>query len=142
MPGYDPKQIYQQWVKAWNEDVSVLDEMTADDCTVHQARTDGKSSDERRGPEALKGIIADGRAYFTDVEMTLEVGPISDGAYVSARWKFSGVYNGKMPVAQADPEKKMSFHGMDIFRVENGKVKDYWVSSDGMDLMEQLGIFG
>ncbi len=33
------KQVYDLWVKAWNGDVSVLDDVTAPNCTVHQARS-------------------------------------------------------------------------------------------------------
>ncbi|KIL37620.1 hypothetical protein SD71_03200 [Cohnella kolymensis] len=75
-------QTYQLWVKAWNEDASVLDKVTAPDCAVHQARTDGKSKDDRKGAEALKGIISDGCAFFKDVKMDIEVGPIVDGPYI------------------------------------------------------------
>jgi predicted ester cyclase len=138
---YNRKQIYELWVKAWNEDISVLDEITSSDCTVHQARTDGKSSSERQGPEALKGIIADGCTFFDDVNMTIEVGPIVDEPYVSARWKFKGYYKGGMPGAKAEVGEKVSFNGMDILFVKDGLIKDYWVSSDGVHLMEQLRIF-
>ena len=138
---YDGEQLYNLWVKAWNEDRSVLDEITSPHCTVHQARTDGKSSDEKQGPEALKGIISDGCSFFDDVTMTIEVGPIIDEPYVSARWKFTGYYNGGMRGAKAEVGEKVSFNGMDILFVKDGKIMDYWVSSDGIHLMEQLGLF-
>ncbi|MFD2925273.1 ester cyclase [Halobacillus naozhouensis] len=137
----DEKQIYNLWVKAWNDDVSVLDNITDPHCLVHQVRTDGRTSDERKGAHALKGIITDGCAFFNNVKMTIEVGPIVDRPYVSARWKFTGVYNGGMPGAKAEMGKKISFNGTDIFLVQEGKIKDYWVSSDGIYLMEQLGVF-
>ncbi|RIU92051.1 ester cyclase [Oceanobacillus picturae] len=140
MKVFDGKKIYELWVKAWNEDVSVLDEITASDCRVHQARTDGKTSDELKGLEALKGIIMDGCSFFNDVKMTIEVGPIVDKSYVAARWKFTGSYKGGMQGAKAEIGEKMSFNGMDILFVEDGLIKDYWVSSDGVSLMEQLGI--
>ncbi len=57
---------------------------------VHQERTDGKYSDDRKGSEALKGIITDGCAFFDDVRMTIEVDPIVEKSYVSARWKARG----------------------------------------------------
>ena len=42
MVDYDLQQIYELWMEAWNEDVSVLKQITAPDCRVHQARMDGK----------------------------------------------------------------------------------------------------
>ncbi|WP_255437698.1 ester cyclase [Thalassobacillus sp. CUG 92003] len=141
MPFTHGAQIYNMWVKAWNEDISVLEEITSSDCVVHQARMDGKSSNERKGPAALNGIIAEGCKFFDHVNMAIEVGPIVDGPYVSARWIFTGFYIGGIEGAQADIGEKMSFNGMDIFFVKDGKIMDYWVSSDGIYLMEQLRMF-
>lgn len=73
--------------------------------------------------------------------MEIEVGPIVDSPYISARWKFTGAYKGNMPDAKAETGKIMGFSGMDILQIKDGKIKSYWVSSDGIHLMEQLGIF-
>ncbi len=140
MSSFKEQKLYEYWVKAWNEDSDILDEITARDCHVHQARTDGESSMDTQGPEALKGIIRDACAFFNDVEMKVEVGPIIDESYLSARWKFTGTYNGEMPGAKARSGEAVAFNGMDIFLIENGKFKEYWVSSDGIDLMKQLQI--
>ncbi|MFA1822467.1 ester cyclase [Virgibacillus oceani] len=138
---HDGREIYELWVKAWNEDVAVLDNITDPDCKVHQARTDGKTSDELKGVEALKGIITDGCSFFNDVKMMVEVGPIVDAPYVSAHWRFSGTYKGGMPGAKAEVGKKMNFNGTDIFLVKDGKIIDYWATSDGVYLLKQLGMF-
>lgn len=135
------KVLYNQWVKAWNEDLSIVEEIASSDCLVHQARTDGKSSLEKRGPEALMSIISDGLALFDEAKMSIEVGPIEEKAYVTARWKFSGKFKGGMSEAKAKPGKEMTFHGIDMFLIENEKIKEYWVSSDGLSLMEQMELF-
>lgn len=134
------KEIYQKWMDAWNKDLSNLDGIADEDCTVHQKRTDGRDSGQNKGQRALAEVITSGRHYFDDVEMTLEIAPVAEGDYVSARWNFTGTYNGKMAGASAAAGTEMSFSGMDIFRIENGRIQDYWVSSDGIDLMTQLGI--
>lgn len=135
------KELYTKWMNAWNGEINLLDTITSNECTVHQSRTDGRSSLEVKGPEALKGIIRDGLSLFDEARMTIEVGPIEEGEYVSARWNFSGKYNGKMPGAQAKAGTLMSFQGMDMFLIEEGKFREYWVSSDVLNLMEQLGVF-
>ncbi|MBT2216806.1 hypothetical protein F3157_14650 [Virgibacillus dakarensis] len=134
------KQVYKLWVKAWNGDVSILNEVTSPNCTVHQARLDKKDSEARKGVEALKEMITNGRAIFNDVKMSIEVGPIEENAYVSARWKLTGTYNGEMPGAKANAGEVISFHGMDIFSLEEGKIKDYWVSCDDVHFLQQLGM--
>lgn len=140
MTVHEAKRVYEAWVEAWNGELSVLDEVASPDCTVHQARLDKEDSGARKGAEALKEMIQSGRAFFNDVQMSVEVGPIVEGCYVSARWKFTGTYNGKMPGAKAETGKVISFDGMDIFLLEEGKIKDYWVSSDGVHFMQQLGM--
>ncbi|SDK63609.1 ester cyclase [Lacicoccus qingdaonensis] len=127
------KQVYELWVKAWNEDVSVLDEITAFDCTLHRS-----GSDEEKGAEGLKKMIRDGCSYFDNVEMTIEVGLIVDSPYVSASWQFKGAYKGGIPDTKAEMGKEISFCGMDIFLVKDGKITDYWVSTDDMHFMKQL----
>lgn len=135
------KQLYSKWMSAWNDDLTVVEQITAKDCIVHQARTDARSSLETKGIEALKGIIKDGLALFDDAAMTIEVGPIEEKPYVTARWKFTGDYKGGLPGAKVAPGTTISFQGTDIFLIEEDKIKEYWVSSDGLYLMEQLGVF-
>lgn len=33
---------------------------------------------------------------------------------------------------------EITFRGIDIWRIEDGKIVEYWVSSDGLHLMAQL----
>lgn len=137
----DNKDIYQKWMDAWNKDLASLDGIVDEDCTVHQARTDGKDSNLFKGQKALEEVITSGRYYFDKVKMTSAVGPIEEDKYVSARWDFTGKYNGKMDGASANIGTEVTFSGTDIFYIDDGKIKDYWVTSDGIDLMEQLGMF-
>lgn len=134
------RQIYQSWVEAWNEDTSVLNKIAASDCTVHQARTDEKNSKSLKGAEALREIIQSAKHYFDKGKMSVVVGPIEKDGYISARWNYSGKYNGKMKEAKVENGKEISFSGIDIFHIENGRIKDYWVSSDSVDFMKQLEI--
>ncbi|BAK95634.1 ester cyclase [Tetragenococcus halophilus] len=132
------KEIYSAWVRAWNEDINILDGIVDKECVVHQARTDNKKSDELKGIEAVKNVIQSSAAYFNDISMTLVVTPIEENNYVSARWNFKGRYNGEMQGARAKKGTSISFEGTDIFFIKDGKIKDYWVSSDVMDFMNQL----
>ena len=132
------KDLYYKWLEAWNTDISLINEIAHNECIVHQARTDDKDSKRYIGPEALKEIVSSGTYFFDDYKMSLVVDPIEEGGYVSARWNFTGKYNGKMDGANVNKGKEISFDGTDIFYIENGKVKDYWVSSDGVDFMKQL----
>ncbi|WP_210139439.1 ester cyclase [Staphylococcus sp. GDY8P120P] len=134
------EEIYNLWISAWNKDIDIVNEIADDACVVHQARTDGKDSKRLKGPTALKDIIKSSSYYFKEYKMSLVVEPIINNNYISARWNFTGSYNGNMEGAKAKEGKRISFDGTDIFYIENEKIKDYWVSSDGINFMEQLEI--
>lgn len=135
------KTLYQKWIDAWNRDISILNQITDEDCIVHQARTDGKDSSLLKGVTALSNIITSGKYFFEDTTMALVVPPIEENNFVCARWNFTGHYNGKMVGAKAKNGKVVSFDGTDIFRIDKGKIIEYWVSSDGIDFMNQLEMF-
>lgn len=88
------KDIYSLWMEAWNKDINAVNEIADDNCTVHQSRIDEQYSESLKGPNALKDIINSSKYYFKEYEMSLIVGPIVDKNYISARWNFTGVYDG------------------------------------------------
>jgi predicted ester cyclase len=47
-----------------------------------------------------------------------------------------------MPGATAPEGTEVTFGGIDIMRVADGRLAEYWVSSDGISLMQQLGALG
>jgi predicted ester cyclase len=80
-------------------------------------------------------------ALFSNVRVTVEVGTVIDEDKVVNRWVFCGTYQGDIPgAAPIAHGKQIVFRGIDILRVEDGKIVEYWVSSDGLHLMQQLGV--
>jgi SnoaL-like polyketide cyclase len=143
----DSRELYRRYIEQlWTADDSELDALAAElvtgDFVIHQGRVDGADSTERRGPGALAQPIRESRPLFTDVATAVEVGPLVDGDRVAGRWVFRGTYAGGMPGATAPAGTKVAFGGMDIFRLESGRFAEYWVSSDGIDLMNQLNAGG
>ena len=61
---------------------------------------------------------------------------------IAERWLASGTYQGGFPGAKAVPGTSLKFAGADFLRVENGKIVEYWLSSDQLDLIKQLGMQG
>ncbi|MCJ7841614.1 ester cyclase [Lederbergia sp. NSJ-179] len=138
---YNKKQIYALWLQAWNEDISLIDNITAADCTVHYVRRmDGKSLGDLYGGEALKEVIKDCYTFFNDVNLSAEMEPIINGPYVLARWNFTGVYKGGIAEAKVKAGEKIRLKGMDLFLIKNGKIKNYWFSWDRAQLIEQLDL--
>jgi predicted ester cyclase len=143
MSASDLRQLYRRWMlELWNGDLSVATELVTDDFVIHQARVDGAGSEERRGPEAVVQMVRDGHAPFDGLTFEIEVGPVVEGDLVAARWAGRGRYRGGMPGATAAAGTPVGFGGIDLLRVRGDRFAEYWVSSDGLALMAQLGALG
>lgn len=125
-------QKYYQWIAYWNGEDIDIDEVFHRDVIVRQA------PHEKHGIEAVKEMVVQGRAPFSPIFFTVDVEPIHDSHMLAARWKCHGTYVGGLPETTAEPGKEIVFGGADFWRFSDGLVSDYWVSSDGLWLMEQL----
>ena len=136
----DLRGLYRRWLlELWHGDLSVAAELVTDDFVVHQARADQAASEEVRGPDAVVGMVRDGHAPFDGLRFQIEVGPLVDGDMVAARWAARGRYRGGLPGATAPAGTPVAFGGIDLLRAHEGRFCEYWVSSDGLQLMAQLG---
>ena len=139
----DAKSLYRRWLlELWSGRLDVADEIVTPDFLVHQARSDGRASDALRGPDAARELVQAGRGPFSSIAFAIDVGPLVDGDLVAARWSASGVYAGGIPGTSAPAGTEVAFGGTDVLRVAGDRFAEYWVSSDGLSLMEQLGAFG
>lgn len=139
----DAMTLYSRWLhELWAGRLDVAGEIVTPDFLVHQARSDGVASDALRGPDAVRELVVAGRSPFSSIEFSVVVGPLVDGDLVAARWSASGVYAGGIPGARADAGTAVAFDGTDVLRLRDGRFCEYWVSSDGLSLMQQLGAFG
>jgi predicted ester cyclase len=143
MSASDLRQLYRRWMlELWNGDLSVATELVTGDFVIHQARAGGAGSEERRGPEAVVQMVRDGHAPFDGLTFEIEVGPVVEGDLVAARWAGRGRYRGGLPGASAPAGTPVRFGGIDLLRARDGRFAEYWVSSDGLALMAQLGALG
>jgi predicted ester cyclase len=142
-PTPDLRRLYRRWMlELWNGDLAVAGELVTDDFIIHQARADGAASEGPRGPEALVQMVREGHAPFEELTFDIEVGPVVEGDMVAARWVGRGRYRGGLPGATAAAGTPVLFGGIDLLRARDGRFAEYWVSSDGLQLMAQLGALG
>lgn len=135
-------ELYRRWMDMWNGDLDVADEIFAPECVTHPAPTTIGEPPVYRGPSEMRTFVEQGRAIFAEVTFRTEDKPIVDGDHLACRWVGEGTYAGGMPGATAEPGTPISFRGIHVWRLENGKVAEYWVASDGLHLMAQLGVGG
>ncbi|MFD0716641.1 ester cyclase [Paenibacillus sp. GCM10027626] len=132
--------LYEKWVKAWNSDIHIVDSIVSENCIFHRNSASGVNAGEITGAEPLKKLIQNGTKPFKEHQMEIVVGPITTPEYVSVRWRFTGKYNGKIPGAKAKKNKVIAFEGIDIFKIQDGLISEYWVNSEEMSTMQQLGM--
>lgn len=127
-------RLYDQWLDMWNGDFDIAGALVASNCVIHQAPM------THHGPEGVRQMVVQGRAPFATLTFRVEVPPIVSGAWLAARWIGEGAYRDGIPGATVEPGTPIAFGGNDIWRLDDGRIVEYWVSSDGLDLMRQLGI--
>lgn len=91
-----------------------------------------------RGPEGLKQFVSRLRGAFPDLLFTLEQ-VIAEGNFVAARWSNGGIQSGEFLGAPAT-NKRITDHGVDIFRVANGRIASIWIYEHDLQLMQQMGV--
>jgi predicted ester cyclase len=134
------KELWLSWSALWNGNLSIADEIIAPNFIAHFAPI-GNSPAEVHGPDALKQWIGATVGAFTDYSFTTTVGPLVDEDHVAGRWLFRAIYQGGIPGASPGAVgKQVEYAGMDLFRVEAGKIVEYWLCADTLQLLQQVGV--
>jgi len=88
----------------------------------------------RNPPVVVKGIddfrklVAALRTAIPDLRFTLE-DELAEGNKVATRWVMRGTQGAR----------KMDVSGMDIFLIEDGKIREIWVNMDTLAQARQMG---
>ncbi len=140
MSSLSNKELWKPWADLWNGNLSLADAIIAPNFVAHFAPV-GTSPAEVHGPEGMKQWIGGNMAAFTDYSFTTTVGPLADDDKVAGRWVFRATYQGGLPGTPPDAVGKIvEYAGMDLFRVEDGKIVEYWLCADILQLLQQVGM--
>ena len=131
----DNKRLVRDFYEeVWNRgNTAVAMEVFADDYVRHDLRP----TDAVPGGAGQAKIAADFRAAFPDLVFTPEL-ILADGDLVAARWTASGTHRGRWGAVEPTG-KHVEFSGVNIFRVEGGKVVEIWNHRDDLGLLQQTG---
>ncbi len=124
------KAIVRRFIEAYNKhDLSSIDEFVAPDFVDHSHKT---------GREGIKQLFGMAFKAFPDWHETIE-DIIAEGDKVWIRAKSTGTHTGEF-MGIAPTGKKITTEMVDIFRIVNGKLAEYWNVTDASDFNKQLGI--
>lgn len=92
---------------------------------------------QKPGLEGFKQSLANFRAAFPDIQVTLE-DVMSFGDRVVVRWTDRGTHRGDF-LGMAPTGKRVTATGIIIFRFSGGKIVEQWTNWETLSLMSQLG---
>ena len=90
------------------------------------------------GVRGIDEVVSACRAAFQDLDVTVE-DMVAEKDMVAARFTARGVHNGAF-MGLPPTGKPITMTGMEIFRLENGKIAELWGEANLLGLMQQLGI--
>jgi steroid delta-isomerase-like uncharacterized protein len=133
-----PRDLSVAWFqRIWNDgDVNAVDELAAPSARFHGL----PNSNERSisGPAAFKAYASAFRRAFPDIRVRIERS-VCEGNMIALHCAVTGTNTGPGlgPVAT---DRAVSFEGMVMARIEDGKLQEGWNCFDGATMYRQLGL--
>jgi steroid delta-isomerase-like uncharacterized protein len=90
------------------------------------------------GREPVKKMVAGLRRAFPDLKVIAE-DMVAEGDRVVARVTITGTHQGRFLGVDATG-KPITIRSVDIWRIENGRLKEHWDVVDRLDFMQQMGL--
>lgn len=115
------------------KNLNLVDELFADAFVDHDS-----SMPEAGGPAGIKRLAAMVHTSFPDVHFTIE-DMIAEGDKVVYRYSVRATHRKDFMGIPAIG-KQISFTGIHIYRVGDGKLQEEWENWDMLGLMRQLGV--
>jgi steroid delta-isomerase-like uncharacterized protein len=126
------ERFYNEVIADGNTDL--IDELTTENITDHEEGLPGQPE----GREGVHFFVDALRAAFPDLRPKSVDPMLADGDLEAARTILTGTHQGELMGVPATG-KTVEIEGMDIIRVEDGRVAEHWGVTDTMGLMQQLG---
>jgi predicted ester cyclase len=82
------------------------------------------------GPDAIRRYVASIRADLPDLQFTAD-DMVAEGDRVVVRWTATGTH--------APTKRRLTFAGMDILRIVDGKIVESWPCFDRWGIAQQVG---
>ncbi len=117
----------------WNaKRPEVIDEIARPDCVIHLA------PGQAHRPPNLHVWFEHALVAFPDVQFTV-LDLFAEGDRVGVRWEYIATHTGEFLGLPATG-KRVTDTGINIFRIETGKIAEFWLVQDSLGLLQQLGM--
>ncbi|CAI3793707.1 ester cyclase [Pseudarthrobacter sp. MM222] len=125
------KRFYTEVVGGGN--LALIDELVSDDFVDHDPMP-GQSPSK----DGVGFFVTTMRAAFPDLKATVMEPALVDRNFEALYVVLAGTHQGEL-MGVAATGRSVKFSGIDIIRIEDGKVVEHWGATDIMALMQQIG---
>ena len=126
------KAIVRRFIEAYNnrnvDYLKLIDDFVAPDYIDHSKNV---------GREGLKQLFIMGLNAFPDWHESIE-DIIAEGDKVWVRLSYTGTHKGEF-MGLSPTGKKIRAEAVDIYRIVNGKLAEYWNVTDNVNIFKQVG---
>lgn len=122
----------------WHNDLflacnwEVAEEILAPDIVVHFP-----SGEDMKGLEQVRTLETIAKNYINPEINHYEI--VAEGDYVMIRWDMAFDHTRDLMGFPATGKRISNLHGIDLFRIENGKIAEFWQYYNEMGFMQQMG---
>ena len=128
------KAVVRRYFEEWNKhNLAGVEELCAPDYVGHAPSIFGDMD-----LAAMKQMVPTFYTAFPDVHMAVE-DLIAEGDKVVSRYTFRATHQGDF-MGIPPTGKQVSFTGIEIDRIKDGKFVESWVNEDDLGMMQQLGV--
>jgi steroid delta-isomerase-like uncharacterized protein len=131
-PDQNKQLVRRYYEELFNEGrLDVIDELFSGDFLDHEA-----VAGVPRGREGMADVVTMWRSGFSDFrEEVCDL--VAEGDRVAARFQFSGIHTGSF-LGVAPTGRFVEMTGIEIFRVEDGRIAELWYAEQLYDLLTEL----
>ncbi|WP_201981963.1 ester cyclase [Hymenobacter rubidus] len=125
--------VMRYWHDLWNDKQrGVIDEITVPDLKFHFP------PGQAHQPPTLHKWFDTSRSAFPDVHFTVH-DLVAEGDKVVAQWSYVANHTGEF-LGQPATQRRVTDQGLNMFRIEDGRIVEMWMSGDSLGLLKQLGM--
>ncbi len=118
----------------WNGgNVDLVDTLYAEGCVRHNADVG-----DSEGPEGVKGFVKWVYTAYPDFKVNFNE-PMKLKNRIVVQWAADGTNNGPLNENMPATGKKVSFSGIGMSIIENGKITEEWVYYNQLPIYRQMG---
>jgi ketosteroid isomerase-like protein len=133
------KAVVHRYFEDAPSDPAACDEILAPTIRIHTIQHAAVTSQTVEStPESEKAAYAWLRSVWGDWRMTIDE-MIAEGDRVMVRWTFHGRHQGELH-GLAPTGRTVTYSGINIFRLEGGRIAEIWDIYDRLWLWQQLGV--